>query len=245
MFNHCIILGSAYSLKSRIALHYVDINAKEMKDKIDYIIHKCGNDISISTHYVMTKENTWRSVVDYDKYFLDVKLISDVEEFANIILCDRDLEGLDVAKYIISKISCTHLKLEKLTYFCYAEYLCKTKKNLFKDKIYAYRLGPVVASVYRKYRKKKFGSIEDNKKLYNDKERRSAIKSRIIASRDGLEKLAIIDNTLEKYQNLSASELVNLTHRNNSPWDMSDWESVHNKEIDDELILKYHKYEII
>ena len=122
MYKHCIILGSAYSIKSRIALHYVDINAKEMKEKIDYIISKCGSDISISTHYIMTEENTWSSVVNYDLYFKDVKLISNVEDYANLILCDRNLEGLDIAKYIISKILCTPLKLEKLTYFCYADF---------------------------------------------------------------------------------------------------------------------------
>ena len=78
MFNHCIILGSAYSIKSRIALHYVNLTAKEMKEKIDYITNKCGSDISISTHYLKTNNDTWNSVVAYDKYFLDVKLISDI-----------------------------------------------------------------------------------------------------------------------------------------------------------------------
>lgn len=245
MYKHCIILGSAYSIKSRIALHYVDINAKEMKEKIDYIMSKCGSDISISTHYIMTEENTWSSVVNYDLYFKDVKLISNVEDFANLILCDRNLEGLDVAKYIISKIPCTHLKLEKLTYFCYADFLCEKKETLFKDNIYAYRLGPIIDSVYKKYRKKPFSSIEDNKKLYNDQEKMSAIKSRIIASRNGLEKLASIEKTLKKYGNLKASELVKLTHKNNSPWYHSDSGTENNKIITDDVILKYHKFETI
>ena len=186
MFNHCIILGSAYSIRCRIALHYVNLDSKEMKEKLDYIMNACGRDISISTHYLRTNENTWKSVVAYDMYFSDVKLIDNIAEFTHLILCDRDLVGLDIARYIISKVPCTHLKLQKLTYLCYAEYLCKTNKKLFKDPIYAYRLGPVVSSVYKKYRKKAFSSLEDNKKIYNDKEIMSAIKSRIIASRDGL-----------------------------------------------------------
>lgn len=215
-----------------------------MKEKIDYITNKCGSDISISTHYLKTNNDTWNSVVAYDKYFLDVKLISDIVEFSDLILCDRNLDGLDVAKYIVAKIPCTHLKLEKLTYFCYAEYLCEKKKKLFKDTIYAYRLGPVIESVYKKYRKKAFSSIEDNKKLYNDAEKRAAIKSRIIASHNGLEKLVSIENTLKKYSNLSASELVALTHKRNSPWYISDEGKINNKEISDEIILKYHKYEL-
>lgn len=245
MFNHCIILGSAYSIKTRIVLHYVNINAKEMKEKIDYIINKCGNDISISTHYIKTDEDTWASVVKYDKYFLDVKLISDVEEFSDLILCDRNLNGLDVAKYIISKIPCTHLKLEKLTYFCYAEFLCEKKETLFNDIIYAYRLGPIIDSIYKKYRKKPFSTLEDNKKLYNDAEKMSAIKSRIIASKNGLEKLTSIENTLKKYGNYRASELVDLTHKKNSPWYYCEKKETNNKIISDDIILKYHKFEKI
>ena len=245
MYNHCIILGSAYSIRSRIALHYVNLTSEKMKEKIDYITNKCGSDISISTHYLMTDKDTWKSVVDYDKYFLDVKLLSDVEEFSNLILCDRDLDGLDVARYIIAKIPCTHLKLEKLTYICYAEYLCETKKKLFNDNIYAYRLGPVVESVYKKYRRKAFDLVEDDKKLYDDAEKRAAIKSRIIASRNGLEKLTVIENTLKKYGDLTASELVNLTHRENSPWYISDRGESNNKIINDDIILKNHKYETI
>lgn len=42
---------------------------------------------------------------------------------------------------------------------------------------------------------------------------------------------------MEKYSNLTSSELVSLTHRENSPWTKS-------KEIiTDDMIIKYHKYE--
>lgn len=129
MYNHCIIMSSAYSIGKRIALHYINLNEIEMKNKIDFIMNKCGKDISLSTHYIMTEKDTWKSVVDFDKFFLNVKLIDNINTFVDLILKDRELIGLDVAKYITSRCSCTHLKLEKLTYFCYAEYLCLKKKN--------------------------------------------------------------------------------------------------------------------
>lgn len=74
MYNHCIILGSAYSIGKRIALHYTNLNEVEMKEKLDFITKKCGYDIFISTHYIMTDEESWESVVNFDKYFLGVKL---------------------------------------------------------------------------------------------------------------------------------------------------------------------------
>ena len=245
MYNHCIILSSAYSIGRRIALHYTNLTELEMKNIIDSIMNKCGKDISLSTHYIMTNENSWESVVSFDKFFLDVKLIENVEDFISLILKDRELNGIDVAKYIISKCPCTHLKVEKLTYFCYAEYLCKNNERLFNDIIYAYRLGPVINSVYKKYRKKIFEKAEDNKKIYEDKEKLSAIKSRIVASHHGLNKLVSIEETLKKYGNLSASELVNLTHRTNTPWYLSDEGKENNKIITDNIIKEYHKYETI
>ena len=66
-----------------------------------------------------------------------------------------------------------------------------------------------------------------------------------MASRDGLEKIAIIDETLKKYGDLTASELVNLTHRESSPWYISDRGESNNKIINDDIILKNHKYETI
>ena len=245
MYNHCIIMSSAYSIGKRIALHYINLNEIEMKSKIDFIMNKCGKDISLSTHYIMTEKDTWKSVVDFDKFFLNVKLIDNINTFVDLILKDRELIGLDVAKYITSRCSCTHLKLEKLTYFCYAEYLCLKKEKLFNDTIYAYRLGPVIDSVYKKYRKKAFLKEEDNKVIYDDKENSSAIKSRIIASKNGLDKISIIEKTLKKYGHLKASDLVNLTHRDNSPWYISGRGKDNNKVIEDISIINNHCYETL
>ena len=44
---------------------------------------------------------------------------------------------------------------------------------------------------------------------------------------------------------LSAKDLVNLTHRENSPWYISDRGKSNNKIISDDIILKNHKYETI
>ena len=242
MVRHTIFLASAYNICSRIAMNFVDLEPEEYDSIYKQITDKCGTDINLSVHYIPTDSKDWKSVVKHDPYFKDVKEIKDLDKFIDLIYKDRDLNGLDVAKYIVSKCKCTHLKLEKLTYICYAEYLCLNNKQLFKDKIYAYKLGPVIKSVYKAYKKNKLGK-EDNKLVYESFPKKMARQSRIMASRDGLEKLISINKTIEKYQDFTALELVNLTHKDNSPWNNCGKGKELYRIISDDIIKKYHKYE--
>jgi len=123
-----------------------------------------------------------------DYFFKDVVVVKNIEKFIKLINNDRELIGIDVAKYILSKIKCSHLKLEKLVYMCFAEYLCNTGKELFKDKIYAYKFGPVVKSVYDKYRKYGYKDIE-TEEINSDGILELPAKSRILFAIDGLNKM--------------------------------------------------------
>ena len=251
MVTHCIILSSSYSEGTRIAIDYC---LKSVDDKnvlinrLDEITNSCGKDVSISTHYIQAENETWKSVCKKDPFFQDVKLISTTDEFIKLIQKDRELLGLDIAKYILSKIQCTHLKLEKLVYLCYADYLCSTGKKLFIDEIYAFNLGPVVKSVYSEYK----GYAEtlqleiEKKDIYKKAilKLQMPTRSRLLFAKDGIEKEKSIDNTLIKYGKYSASDLVSLTHRANTPWTKTYDGSLY-KEILDSIILKYHKYEEI
>ena len=71
------------------------------------------------------------------------------------------------------------------------------------------------------------------------------VRSRIISAKNGMKKLICIDKTLDKYGNLSASELVELVHSKSSPWSKSGKGELYNKEITDDIIIKYHKNEVI
>ena len=68
--------------------------------------------------------------------------------------------------------------------------------------------------------------------------------SRILFSKDGIEKMKSIDRTLEMYGQLSAGALVSLTHRQGSPWDLSGRGEGTYRNITDGNILKGHKVEI-
>lgn len=150
--KHTILLSSSYSLGKRICLHYAD--APESEISRDHVIVRDaygGKRVLYSVHVIHTESKGWDSVVSTDPYFADVEPIPSVEKFVELIQKDRYLSGLDVARYILSKTSCTHTRLQKLTYMCYADYICKTGEKLFDDRIYAFDYGPVIEKVYRRY----------------------------------------------------------------------------------------------
>lgn len=244
MITHYIITSSSYSRGKRIALDYIldeKGNYLELKKILDTILEKCGKDVSVSTHFVQTDSKTWESVKEKDYFFKEVELIESIHEFIDLVKKDRVLIGLDVAKYILCKIRCTHLKLEKMVYLCYAEYLCKYDKELFKDDIFAYRYGPVIDTVYKRYRGYGYKEIEqetediDATDIYEMPSR-----SRILFAEDGINKIKTIDETIEKYGKLSAEDLVELTHRELTPWSLSGSGKHIDEIINNETIKLFH-----
>ena len=247
-FKHQIILSSSYSTHTRIGLDIVDdVDAFEkamtaVRGTYD------GKPVPFSVHSMTTDSESWESVVSKDPYFDDVSIVQSVSEFVDLIGRERYLKGIDVARYILSKRRCSHTKLEKLVYLCYADYLCETGDPLFTDRIFAFQYGPVVETVYRRYKERdqpEFHEIEPmlDKKYRWTKADPMAIRSRLLFSEDGIRKTYSIDRTLEKYIGMTAEELVGLTHRRNAPWthvERVGWYDV----ISDDTIMKYHRYEV-
>ncbi len=113
----------------------------------------------------------------------------------------------------------SNLKLQKLLYYAQGSYLSIYDKPLFKESIEAWRHGPVVYSVYQKY--KKFGSsgIDVFDKSDIDKETESLLKE--------------VYKIFGKY---SAWGLREMTHQED-PWKETDINQV----ISNEKIKKYFK----
>ena len=242
-------MSSSYTLGKRIALDFI-VNNEEIQDKLkeylDKITTECGKDVSISTHIIQAEDTTWESVCRADHFFKDVEVMGNLNKFIKLIKQDRKLEGIDVAKYILSKTKCTQLKLQKLVYLCFADYLCDTGKELFTDSIYAFQYGPVVDTVYAKYKKYGYKPIEEEKEDIDIIVSEMPAKSRILFAEEGTEKIISIDKTLKKYGQLTASQLVELTHKENTPWTMTTkgtW--IFYSKIKPEVIKKYHKFETI
>lgn len=244
MARHFVIMSSSYTKGKRIALDYSkpeQINSDFLKKEIQKIKEHCGEDVSISTHFVETDDQDWKSLEKADSFFKDVYVVDNIIQFIRLIMKDRELEGIDIAKYILSKIKCTHLKLEKLVYLCYAEYLTNEKEELFSDTIYAFKFGPVVETVYEEY--KQFGNEElDDTNLVSNNIMEMPIVSRILFAKYGLKKMLYINKIIEKYGKYTASQLVDITHKKDSPWDIA-FTGENYTPINDEIILKYHKNE--
>lgn len=251
MAKHYIIMSSSYTDGTRVALDITEVDllnsttiAKIMKD----IKQSCGEDVPLSTHLIETDSDSWVSVGEYDPFFADVECTKSVKEFSEKIKKSRVLTGLDVASYILSQIKCTHLSLEKLVYFAYADYLCEHSEHLFEDRIFAFTHGPVVDSVYETYKRSgsqyvkplEFG--EDSDVQIGVKE--LPARSRILFAKDGIKKLRSIDQTIHKYGKYTAAALVDRTHRAGAPWSYVDSAKAY-QIIPDELIMAYHHVECV
>lgn len=116
--------------------------------------------------------------------------------------------ALAVARYIITRCSefgrpVSNLKLQKLLYFLWIDFHRQTGRNLFLDDICAWQLGPVVPEVYYEYCSYAGRPIWETYELE-------------ISNED----MQILDEILKNYIDVSASELVNRTHRHGSAWDI-------------------------
>ena len=242
MTTHYIFISSSYSKRTRIAY---DVTSKEAIDR-DVIKQinkeiktKCGDDVRLGFQCIHVESASWDDVVKADGFFKDMLVIPTLDEFIELINKDRDLTAGDVANYIICKLRCTHLRMQKILYLCYADYLCQTGKKLFDDKIVAYSFGPVITSVYDIY-KGKYGDLSDtSQKMPFGEKVQLAARSKILFTKDGTSKAYSIDKTIERYKHYSARALVAVTHRNGTPWSQV---SV-GKVIPDEFIKAYHYIE--
>lgn len=251
MVRHFIIMSSAYSKGARIALDLYgeNLNFSTIEATVNKIKEQCGKDVSLSMHFIDTTSERWASVTESDPFFKGVSVFKNIDTFIDLIKKGLTLKGIDVAKFISSKKEYTHLELEKLTYLCYAEYLCANGERLFEDNIYAYRYGPVVESVYKYYKKGDLSEIlfdnakseeEDIDKVYESCEQ-LPITGKILFAYDGVNKIQCINETISKYARFSGGELINLTHVKGGAWDRTPQSTI----IPDELIKKYHYLEII
>lgn len=97
--------------------------------------------------------------------------------------------------------SVTNLKLQKLLYFLWIEYFKATGQYLFKDKMYAWKLGPVVPEIYRKYcMYGGFGIMEEGEDSITESDK------------------TCLDNLLSKLIDTDAFDLVEKTHADGKPW---------------------------
>ena len=107
------------------------------------------------------------------------------------------------------------MKLQKILYFIQAKFLVEKNTPCFSEKIEAWTFGPVIPEVHQQY--KIFGNahipcvdVQDDFKISEQDK-------------------ALIDNMIDKCSKFTASQLVEITHRQ-TPWKKA-YRSYQNNEI--------------
>lgn len=116
--------------------------------------------------------------------------------------------AMDIAEYILGYAAqrnypISNLKLQKILYFVQAQFLVSLNYPCFVEPIEAWDFGPVIRSVYNKY--KRYGSSN----IYLGS---LSIETRL-TERERQNIQLIVDNCA----NYSANQLVEITHKQ-SPW---------------------------
>lgn len=117
----------------------------------------------------------------------------------------------------------TNLKLQKLLYFAQAVSLSLKDKPIFKEKIMAWKFGPVVAEVYHALKDFKNGPVE------------------ITGKTESLtpEAASLLEDVWSVYGKYAAHELVNITH-NHLPWKSVYFSDKEDKEITVDNLKAYY-----
>jgi len=121
----------------------------------------------------------------------------------------------------------TPMQLMKLVYISYGWYLAMHNAKLFKDRIEAWKYGPVIPNLYQST--KRFG--------------KSQIPTNLVAdgpiSNSSMD--TFYDSIVENYAQYSGIALSNLTHRQGTPWQQVFQPNVMGVEIPDHLIRDHYQ----
>lgn len=150
-------------------------------------------------------------------------------------------KALDVARYIINTSNdkgydITNLRLQKILYFVQMEFVIRGKV-CFYDKMEAWDYGPVVPSVYKRFKYNGASNIDKIEYCYDDSEglwnlKRTPYSDEVLPKEDR----EIIDTVIEECYKFNTSALVRISH-SQSPW-IEAHEQINN-EITVESIKKF------
>lgn len=107
-----------------------------------------------------------------------------------------------------SRMTITPLKLQKLIYFAYKDYLQKTGSKAFNDTIQTWKYGPVVQSVYDEF--KSFGKKPITKFARDAQDKVYVVNNKALNDS--------IDCVWGKYKTWTGVELSKLTHEDGTAW---------------------------
>jgi uncharacterized phage-associated protein len=148
-----------------------------------------------------------------------------------------------IANYFINlskrdKKKLTPLKLIKLVYISHGWCLALFNRFLIKERVIAWKYGPVIEPLYREF--KKYGNNQITRNVKIQSEELAEENNQFMCD---TEAKMLLDKVWEKYGDFSGIELSSMTHKEGSPW-YDVWEKDHKNSgdypIDDRLIKNYY-----
>lgn len=120
----------------------------------------------------------------------------------------------------------SNLKLQKLLYFAQGWYMARYGKPLFDAPMEAWRLGPVVPSVYSEYQC--FGKNA----IHDDPPADDAFTQ---------DEFDLLMDVVREYWKYSTSALIDMSHQNGAPWEKAYTSGVPHIELSNKDIMEYFK----
>lgn len=129
------------------------------------------------------------------------------------------LPTISVANYFIGKaqkegVEITPMKLIKLVYIAHGWSYPNGRGPLIGESIEAWKFGPVIPSLYRRFKHFGAGNITQQAAEYSDETKELYIPTVEAGSDDA----AFLDVVWNAYKGYSGGQLSTLTHRENTPW---------------------------
>ena len=155
--------------------------------------------------------------------------------------------ALAVANYFIelaikSDKTITQLGLMKRVYIAHGFSLALNHKSLLDsrfDRVEAWKYGPVIPSVYHSFKQFRANPITEKTLIMEWDESNNEFKFRTPELEDSKSK-AIVQMVWQRYDGISDSEMVTLTHKTGTPWDLCYVEG-QNRPIPDEVTEFYYR----
>ena len=132
------------------------------------------------------------------------------KEGKELIMCDP----FYIANELIyrsrnEKVSLSPMKLQKILYFIYRNYLQKTSEPLFSERFQTWKYGPVLYTVYSEFKKYEANGITDYY-FSSDGKAYSISEEEVLNN--------VINDVWNQCKRLGAIQLAELTHREEGAW---------------------------
>ena len=153
--------------------------------------------------------------------------------------------SLLVSDYIISTYgnNFTPFQLIKMVYISHGVTLAALGKPLIRDRIEAWRYGPVIPVLYHELKRWNDDTVKELSYCGTKPDDLDSDRQKFLKTVIGNDKAKIINDVVKNYKEWSFKDLQKLCHEPGSPWDRH-YNGKYGTEIPDVTICNYYKKEL-